>query len=317
MELENQLRWSKSRSSIFSECKRKYYLRYYQHWGGWEKDAPEINRLAYRLGKILSMPMLVGTAVHEVLARHFQGMRMGSFRELRAEQAVEKMRRVWRNAKKELWRSNPKRYPPLFEIYYKRVPPAQDLRDYADSARRVIANLKQMPVYLSLKALPPDGFLWIDPAHERFSEETCFPVPPFEAISAPDLVFRQGGEIVIMDWKTGKESESDRLQMAAAALWARHRIQPEGERMKAVLVYLKSSSSVDFAIDDEMMAGAEQTIIREMEAMSEYLKDASKNIPLAREEFPGHNNVNFCRHCEFQEICLKNFPEENVSEKKF
>lgn len=313
MELINQFRWSKSRSSLFSGCKRKYYLRYYQHWGGWEKEAPESNRLAYRLGKMLSMPMLVGIAVHEVLARHFQAIRIGQFRELKAEQPVEKMREVWRNAKKELWRNNPKKYPPLFELYYQRVPPIEELQAYADKARQAISNLRQMPFYDTLRTLKPDKFLWIDPAHEKFSEKTCFEVPPFEAISAPDLVFREGDRVVIMDWKTGKEGEGDRLQMGAAALWARQQLQLEEGQLQAVLVYLKTSSTADFIMDEKITCQAERTILREMEAMSEYLKDPLRNIPLAKEEFPMHNNKKFCQYCEFQEICSENFPEENFS----
>lgn len=310
-ELKNQFRWSKSRAATFSDCKRKYYLRYYQHWGGWEKDAPEINRIAYRLGKMVSMDTLVGSAVHEVLANHFRALRNGQLRELKPERPVEKMREVWRNAKKELWRSNPKRFPPLFEIYYQRIPPDEKLKKDAEKARRSIRNLKELPLYRSLREINHSDFLWVDPAAEKFSEETYFTVLPYEAIASPDLVYREGDRMVIVDWKTGKEREDDRLQMGAAGLWARQRLPIEGNELKAVLVYLKTSSVLEFKLDEKITLQSEETIRQGMEAMSQYLKDPGRNIPLEIESFPLHNNRKFCWHCEFQEICFKNFPGEN------
>ncbi len=305
-DLKNLLRWSKSRAGIFAGCKRKYYLRYYQHWGGWEKTASKESRLAYRLGKMVSMPTLIGSAVHEVLADHFRALRNGQFRELKPERAVEKMREVWRNAKDELWRNNPKKFPPLFELYYDRVPPDEDLKARAEKARRAVRHLEESDLYRSLRGLDRADFLWVDPVGGRFSEEVCFSVPPFEAIAAPDLVYREKDAIVIVDWKTGKAADNDRLQMAAGALWARQRLDCEGDELKAQLVYLETREVDEFPLGEEETGRCAETIRRDMEAMADCLQDRANNIPLDRESFPLHNNQKFCRHCEFQEIC---YPE--------
>ncbi len=303
-EFQNPFRWSKSRAGIFAECKRKYYLRYYRHWGGWRDDAPEAARLAYRLGKMTSMAPLVGSAVHEVLAGHFRGIRNGQFRELVPERAVEIMRAVWINAKKELWRSSPKKYPPLFEIYYDRVPSKERLREYADQALRAVAEAGKSSLYTLAVTLDRPDFLWLDPVGESFSEEIYFDVPPYGAIAAPDLVLRDKNRILIVDWKTGEESEGDRLQMVAGGLWSAQRLKDEERERWAVLVYLKTGTAREFPINEEDCRRAEQAIRGDMEAMSAYLKDPEQNIPLAQEAFPVHNNVNFCRYCEFQEICF-------------
>ncbi len=305
-DLENPFRWSKTRAGTFADCKRKYYLRYYQHWGGWERTASKESRLAYRLGKMVSMPTLKGSAVHEVLADHFRALRNGQFRELKPERPVEKMREVWRNAKDELWRNNPKKYPPLFELYYGRVPPDEELKARAEEARRAVRHLQESDLYRSLCDLDRADFLRVDPVGGRFSEETCFNVPPFEAIAAPDLVYRDRDAVVIVDWKTGKIGDNDRLQMAAGALWARQRLGCEGDELKAKLVYLESRQVEEFALDEEEMDRCAETIHRDMEAMADCLEDRANNIPLDRESFPLHNNKKFCRHCEFQEIC---YPE--------
>ncbi|MFH1038244.1 MAG: PD-(D/E)XK nuclease family protein [PVC group bacterium] len=302
--ISNPFRWSKSRAGIFAECKRKYYLRYYRHWGGWQDDAPEIARLAYRLGKMTSMAALAGSAVHEVLAGHFRGLRNGQFRELVPERAVEIMRAAWINAKKERWRLDPKKYPPLFEVYYDRVPSDERLREYADGARRAVVAARESPLGGLAGSLGRSDFLWIDPAGEAFSEEICFDVPPYQAMAAPDLVLRDKNRVLIVDWKTGRESDGDRLQMEAGALWAAQRLKEDGKELWAALAYLKSGLIKEFPVSGDDLCRAEQSIRGNMEAMSRYLEDPAQNIPLAQESFPVHNSDKLCRYCDFQEICF-------------
>jgi CRISPR/Cas system-associated exonuclease Cas4 (RecB family) len=302
--ISNQLRWSKSRASTFSDCKRKYYLRYYQHWGGWEEDASEISRLAYRLGKMVTMATLTGSAVHEVLAAHFRGLSNGQFRDLIPERPVEIMRRVWMDAKKELWRGNPKKYPPLFELYYDQMPADDKLLSYADKARQAIRAVMGLPIYGRLKNIDRADILWVDPAGGAFTERVVFNIPPYEAISVPDLIYKDGKDIVIVDWKTGQAREEDRLQMQAGAIWARQRIRDAAGPIRAYLAYLVAESSDEFPVTDEDCVLAEGIIRRDMEAMSGYLEDPDRNIPRSEESFPRQKSRKFCEYCEFQEICF-------------
>ncbi len=302
--LINQFSWSSSRSRIFSECKRRYYLRYYRQWGGWERDASPDVRLAYRLSKMISMPQLVGQAVHEVLSRHFHALRMGQSRDLKPERPVEKMRSVFRAAREELWRANPKKNPPLFELYYQRELSPARLRGLAEQARAAIRHLQAMPLYRSLRSLPGEELIWIDPLPGNFSPETYFDLFQFQAIAIPDLVIRSGGELLIFDWKTGRPRPSDRRQMEVYALWARQHLKSEGGKIRACLVYLASSEADEFTVSPAASSRAAQSIRVEMEAMAAYLKDLGKNIPLDEDKFPMNNNEVVCWSCQFQEICF-------------
>ncbi len=302
--ISNQFRWSKSRVSVFNECRRKYYLRYYRHWGGWEPEADELSRLAYRLGKMASMAILVGSAVHEILARHFRSLKFGAVREPDPERAVELMRAAWMNAKKELWRRNPKQYPPIFEIYYDRIPSADRLREYAAKARRAVQTVRNSGLYSRIRSLPPEDFLWVDPVGEGFSEDIIFPVPPYQAISAPDLVIREGGRVSIVDWKTGKENEADRTQMEAAAAWAGRALGTEGKEIEGVLFYTEGGEEKRFPIGSDDVLRVETVIRDDMGAMSACLEDPAHNIPRGEEHFPLREDRALCRYCEFQEICF-------------
>lgn len=308
-QISNQFRWSKSRVSAFSDCRRKYYLRYYRHWGGWEAGADDLARLAYRLGKMTSMAVLVGSSVHEVLARHFRAVRNGIVREPDPEGPVRLMRTAWTNARKELWRGSPKRYPPIFEIYYDRVPSPERLKEYAEKAREAIRTIRGLPIYGLVRGLDPADILWVDPVGEGFSEEIIFEVPPYRAISAPDLVIREKGRVVIVDWKTGKESEADRVQMAAAAVWAEEKLGDGGEEIEGALVYTESGATRKIGLDREERERVKKIIRDDMAAMAACLRDPEKNIPRGEECFPRRDNPGFCRYCEFQEICLGNREE--------
>lgn len=301
--INNQLRWSKSRASTFSDCKRKYYLRYYQHWGGWEDGASEISQLAYRLGKMVTMATLTGSAVHEVLAAHFRGIGNGQFRELVPERPVEIMRRVWMDAKKELWKNNPKKYPPLFELYYDRLPEDDRLREYAEKARQAIKAVTRLPIYGRLKNIDRNDILWVDPAGGAFSERVVFNLPPYEAISVPDLIYKERDTIVIVDWKTGQARAQDHLQMEAGAIWTRQRINGADGPIRAYLAYLVSGSNDEFPVTDNDCLKAEGIIRDDMEAMTGYLEDSERNIPRSEEAFPRQQNRKFCEYCDFQEIC--------------
>lgn len=252
------------------------------------------------------MPLLVGSSVHEILARHFRALRNGIVRGPDPEHPVELMRTAWVNARKGLWRENPKRYPPIFELYYDRVPDSGRLKEYAEKARRAVKTAVELSIYSTIRELPPSAILWVDPVGETFSEEIFFEVPPYQAISAPDLVIRDGERVVIVDWKTGKEGEGDRTQMEAAALWAMQKLGAGEDELDGALVYTGSGEVNRFAIGAEDCRRVAKEIAGDMEAMAACLADREGNVPRGEEEFPLREDRALCRWCEFQEICFGN-----------
>jgi len=303
-DLVNPFNWSRSRAQTFNECKRKYYLRYYGHWGGWESSADKVTRLAYRLGKMTNMPMLVGSSVHESLARHFRGCRNGQFKPLDPQEPVRSMRRVWKDGLDERWRVNPKKYPPLFELYYDRIPPDEKLRELAEKAVNAISSVVQLDLYQGLTGLKHEDYLWVDTAGGRFSGSTIFEVVDYKAISNPDLVVRLGDRALIIDWKTGRPRDPDRLQLTADVLWAEQRLGKKFSQCEACLVYLADSRVENFTLSKDSLEGLKKNIREDMEEMSRYLLDREHNIPLDREYFPPHNDHKKCWYCQFQQICL-------------
>jgi len=302
--LVNPFHWSRSRVQCFNECRRKYYLRYYRHWGGWDSAADEESRLAYRLGKMVTLPMAAGSAVHEVLARHFRARMSGSASPLDPEEPVRIMRRLWRDAQAKKWEINPKKHPPLFEVYYDQVPPREKLAETAAKARRAVSGLTALELYQGLSGLSREDYLWLDTAGGAFSQATVFESGSWKAISNPDLVVRLGERALIIDWKTGSPRPEDELQVAADGLWARRRLGEKADEIEACLVYLASGEVRTFSLGPERLETMARTIGEDMERMAACLADPGENIPLDEDRFPLHNDLRHCSFCPFQEICL-------------
>ncbi len=257
-----------------------------------------------------SMPLLVGSSVHEVLARHFRGLKNGVARDPIPEKAVDLMRAAWMDAQKELWRENPKRYPPLFELYYDRVPDRGRLKEYAEKARRAVRAVLDSPIYSRIRSGEASSLLWVDPVGAGFSEEIIFEVPPYQAISAPDLVVRDGERVVIVDWKTGKVNAGDRTQMEAAAAWSVQKLEIGVKEIEGALFYTETGEVDRFPISPEDRERVEGEIREDMAAMAGCLEELEGNVPRAEEYFPQQENRAVCRWCDFQEICWGRGPRK-------
>ena len=51
---------------MLDACPRRYLFHYYVSWGGWSARAPEIVREAFKLKRLLSLPLWRGQLVHYV-----------------------------------------------------------------------------------------------------------------------------------------------------------------------------------------------------------------------------------------------------------
>lgn len=69
--------WSLSRRACFRECPRRYYWQYYGSFNGWQPDAPEPARLAYRLKHLESLSLLAGEVLHDLFAETLRAVRGG------------------------------------------------------------------------------------------------------------------------------------------------------------------------------------------------------------------------------------------------
>jgi len=295
----NEFSWSISRRRLFDRCRRAYWYRYYGHWGGWEAGATAEARLAWVLGKMTSLPMWIGTVVHEVIEQAIEecaatGELAGA--ETLSGRAVEALRRGWVQSRDRHWERDPKHAVNLLEHYYRRdVPRGTTDRVKAD-VLRCLGNFAASEAAAWIRASDPADWLNVEALDS-------FPVGGHKVYIKPDLAVRDGSRVVLYDWKTGRKSGDDLRQLAAYALFARARWGAGPSDVDIRAVYLRDGAVVTAEVDAARLDDVEREIAASMEEMRAPLTDASANVA-DKERFPMVEDRAGCRECPFQILCF-------------
>lgn len=305
-ELHNEFAWSWSRHEKLYQCPRKIYWQYYGSWGGWKGDASSDAMLAYRLKQLKSVSMLVGDALHEVLAERLR-MRADAPSPVPAVQIKDEVeRRVlkrMRESRNRDWHryGDPKRYAILFEDYYGAgVSEAQ--RDAAlDHIRACVAGLSDSIYGRRAFAISKKRLRLIDPPD---FEQKRTVVDGIMVYAAPDLVVEdeQGG-LHIVDWKTGRPRKANVAQLAVYGLYVSEKLGAPIERISAHLVYLGAGHAQKLDNLREGVAEARRMISTYTADIRSRLTDVAANAAGDISQFPMTDNLALCRSCHFREIC--------------
>ena len=292
--------WSHSRGQTFKECTRRYFYHYYGSHNGWEDDAPDPVKQAYRLKQLGSVPLEVGGAIHDAAAFALQSARSGtgvpSFDVLRDKVRAKLNQAFMESQDRAGWERQPRRRKMLHEFYYE-----TGLSDRAieDARERFTACLRNLPEsrsfreavvapYIEIKGV--EGFVTFD------LEDT-----PIHGV--PDLVYRLGDDTwVVADWKTGRPGGAwDQTGVYALYLQSRHGVP--ASQIVARIEWLATGDSDERTLSDDDLQASRTRTLDSVASMKRYLDDPDLNKPREREEFPLRADTSLCRFCRFYELC--------------
>ncbi|MCK6531135.1 PD-(D/E)XK nuclease family protein [Myxococcota bacterium] len=296
--LKNELTWSTSRRKLFDRCRRAYWYRYYGHWGGWSREAPAHVRLAWILGKMSSLPMWVGTVVHQAIQECIEEYGAeGVFPDLAHAEArgVALLRRGWVESRDRRWEADPRRAVNLLEHYYGRPIEARQTDRVKEDVLRCLRAFYETEVASWLRTSDPGDWLNVEALDH-------FLVDGVRVFVKPDLACRRGGRVVLYDWKTGRRADDDLRQLGAYALFARERWGAPSDSVDVRAVYLREGDVVDVPVDDEGLAGIAGEISASIAEMRAPLDDPEANVA-RRDRFPRVDHPATCRDCAFQHFC--------------
>lgn len=289
----NQTAWSAQRMRTLDSCMKKYRYRYLLR-GGWEPDADEERRRAYKLGLLLDEASFIGTLVHKHIRKMITAemanisLEVGrqadaACRELSL--AVEAgstipLERVRRNRSKflrqergylftsqdiarfhehirhclKVWRGHDETQDLLAHRQY-------IIREFLDPEKPILTNALGVPSYLKTDAIV------------------------------------QHCNTIIYDWKSGNPSESDEKQAAVYDAFARAHFQlNETATVEARFVYLTDGTSRIFTFDANQRA---QLLWQIREDYADLIITDAKSDP--RQFRPRPNRQ--CERCAFQFLC--------------
>jgi PD-(D/E)XK nuclease superfamily len=307
--LVNEFSWSRTRDSIFQECRRRYYFQYYGAWGGWDLAADPITRRLYVLKQLGSRQMWAGRLVHEAIERALLAMRDGfalSEASL-VEHTVRQMRSEWKGSRRGVYRANPHR-PGLFEHEY--AVPVRDgeWRALRDHVVRCLRNFYRLSLLAEIKKTSTDRWILIeDVGSFGFEGTTVFAAPDFGYWDA-------AGQLQLVDWKTGGNGGEDAaLQLAGYALYAREVLGVDLPRVDLLEVNLREGRVTSHPWDHAGLRQVTEHIRLSVRGMKAYLRDPARN--LAREaDFEKTENLRICRWCNFRAVCRPDLPPFAVAE---
>lgn len=299
-ELLNEFSWSQTRSEKLKSCPRAYYWQYYGKWNGWRSDAPEDARRAYRLSKMSNLDLFAGSVVHEVAENVLHAARSG--RDIPVDEAREDARRRlnvgWQQSRERRYLTDPKSAVNLFEHYYQTPLGPSDVDRIRDKVFRCVENLYRSEALSFLRAIPEKDWLAVESLGH-------FLVDGVKVYAKPDVAVRDvaTGTYFLFDWKTGKESASNDVQLAGYALYAVSTWKAAPGSIETVLVYLKEGTVKSTTPDDALLGSARETIRASIADMRALLADAAKNVA-RKDDFPMTTDRRACRNCFFRELCF-------------
>lgn len=297
--------WSNSRHKTFLECVRKYYHQYYESHNGWLYEASEENKAAYRLKNIKNIPILLGEAIHSVIDRQLKNFLNGKglFTEDEIIALVtQNLNKAFLDSTKnrQFWFNKPKRYQMLHEIYYGNGLSPEVIAATKTKLGLCVKNFFNSKTYqdiltkLEMQVLHSEDF-------------QTFEVNGVEVFVVLDFVYKDVSQEkwIVVDWKTGKESEDDRKQLAFYALFLskEHNIPIEDIVLRNE--YLLTGKNLEYNLTEFEIASAQQLMNDSIYHMLNYLADPVKNKPLSKEQFE-MNTSKRCISCNFKEKCTSN-----------
>lgn len=308
-----ELSWSLSRARMFEECPRRYYYNYYFCHAGYSPDAPEEARLALEMKRIQHLDMWVGEAVHSTIQWALEESRSG--RVPSAEEARINLRQRlssgWAGSVKQLWRSARNgEYPCLFEHYYKVPVGDAAIARVKQKAYTSILNFMDSEIFRRIAEAPADRWLPID-RYASFRMDGILMYVKF------DFALRDGAQLTVYDWKTGKPTDEELRQLTCYAMYACDRWGVPIENTKVCAAHLQPEIDCrEYLIGVPEMDALRGYVKQSFKGMLGHLRNASRNIA-AMDDFPMTGNLVRCPRCNFKGICSQaNIAEGHIDDEE-
>ncbi|MCB9792951.1 MAG: PD-(D/E)XK nuclease family protein [Alphaproteobacteria bacterium] len=297
-ELQNTFSWSYSRHGLFAQCRRKYWLNHYAFWGGWSRRAPARARALYVQKKLTTQPMWIGTVVHEIAEGALKAMQQGvtPWVERAVEMARERAEADIEASRAGRYEQDPKRYPGFQCHYY-----GQEEPDFDAAIEQIEAQLRTLfahPVFRRMMAVP-ERIVEVEELRQIDIEG----VPVWVVLDA--MVSDGEGGLVIIDWKTGKDHEDEKIarQLGIYGIYATQERGVPVEQVRTLHVNTRFNTMTQHPVDAAVLDETRAFVRESADAMRAALTKPAENegreedFPMLPEGDPA------CERCRFRRDC--------------
>jgi hypothetical protein len=307
---------------MFDTCRRRYYYHYYLSWNGWNAGAPAVVREAFKLKRLVSLPLWRGQLVHYVATKVLQSMKAkGRIPDRRdvLGYAMERFERQLAFSASKRYLSEPKKrsgkliidWLALFEHEYGRPFEQERISRTRGECERAIGRLLDSPILA--RALDTDTAGWIieDLDHAAFSQTFTF--DGVTVFVKTDFIFRdRDGRFNIVDWKTTRERSKNaeatgnaEVQLGVYGYYAATALGVPVDTIRLYEVNLLGAGTVtEYAVREEMIERFRTHIAAGIEKLSAVLveSDRERNEAKPADQFTKIDG-GLCMTCNFYRIC--------------
>jgi hypothetical protein len=306
--------WSFSRAKVFRDCPRAYFYEYAS------RDEPEYSE-ASKLKRLATPEILSGIVVDSVLGRSLLSYRLSGEVPFRlADQGEAIFERWWKHSYDFAARLRngvnvPKNALVLAQHYFECDKGPETKLKMRRRIRNCLNNFEfsELSTHLQDSADATWGEIRI---HGDGKLPPSFYVSPkIKLWIAIDFFMSCQSQITILDWKTGRKSDSSEItadrQLRTYALYANQVLGFQPEKIRIQAIWLQN----DFKWQPSLIRKNEMESIR-----TELIKEASfvlskfsykgflgvRSIPVytcSREDFPPKPAARKCQNCKFLTIC--------------
>ena len=299
-ELQNKFTWSVSRDNLFRECPRKYWFNYYGSWGGWEENAPERTRAIYVLKQLKSRPMWVGQVVHACIARSLQNLSRGvPLLDIDEILKITRggMRQEFRDSRNFRYRQNPRVFHGFFEHEYEVEVSDAEWKESAEAIDRCLMTFYDSETFSFFRALDPNYFLEVEQFSSTFLDT-------IEIVMRLDCATREGSNIVIWDWKTGRREAEEglSLQLGCYAIYAKQQFRADSGQVETRRFDLYRDKLYKDTITPGTITEVLDYIQGSAKDMRGLLDDPEENTA-SEERFRKVEQSRVCLRCNFFRVC--------------
>jgi len=292
--------WSATRARTYSECRRKYYYRYYLAPLGRGPEAPPRALQAHQVKDLVGLEAWVGDLIHRLIESYLHRGRSGRW--MREEELLELARRQLSRGFRDsqaYWTAHPDEYryrPALLDFHYYgdgSVTPERAAR-IKESVEAGLRGFVRSGLADQIRRVGREGWLPIDRnASARLPDGTL-------VLVKPDFAFRDGEYLHVVDWKTGKaDTYWEMVQVTCYALFAQEKWDVSLAQVVPRVVHLSPEfheSEVEFT---------PRTVREVLAIIHDSLADLRSVDPAQAGEdaFPLTPELGRCQWCQFRGMC--------------
>ncbi|MGG7159491.1 PD-(D/E)XK nuclease family protein [Clostridium baratii] len=300
--------WSISRVKIIKSCLREYYYTYYGSHRGWDPEASYEQKYSWRLKKLTNIWLAFGDVIHKAIKNIIDFKKNNIDKEIDVDALKEFVRTnlniiVKQSSRKDSilrWNEYPKGNM-LLEYYYDGKLEREDILEIKERIEQCVENIFESKTFFDINKGEYLDILEVDEGNfDYFFHEG---VKVFALI---DLLYLDNDRnIVIVDWKTGKQNEEDREQLLVYLLYVMEKYNVPVEKVKGRVEYLLQGEHVEYSFTNEDVEHIKNRISLEINVINALLVDENNNIPKDKDTFIMCDEDFKCNKCKYRRLCKK------------